>query len=81
MTTVSTRTKSKPYYLRNFPDHLKGKIDGVSRRSVAIRPDLSALQISARSSSSASDSTAQNSELLNCFKIGSFSFSESACRI
>jgi hypothetical protein len=38
---TSNRFKSKPFYLRNFPEHLKGKPDGISRRSVAIKPDLS----------------------------------------
>jgi hypothetical protein len=68
-----------PSYLRNFPIHLKGKLDGEASRSYAIKPDLSILHRNAKEVSFHSDHGVDLG-VLNNIKIGGFSFSESACR-
>jgi hypothetical protein len=78
---ASNRSKPKPFYLSKFPDHLKGKKDGISLRSIAIKPDLGILYKSATSDPLLVDQSKDNSTILNNIKIGSFSFSEGADRI
>jgi hypothetical protein len=78
---TSNRFKSKPFYLRNFPEHLKGKPDGISRRSVAIKPDLSILHQSATLNQSAQDPIIDKSVIPTRIKIGGFSFSEGSGRV